>query len=63
MGYCSLLRGRALLKDMVPALGKGMVDMASAACTFAGVESVFEIQACPAPEIAAGDWAFATEEP
>lgn len=63
MGCYPLLRGRALLKDMVPSLGKGMVDMVSAACTFAGVESVFGIQACPAKEIAAGDWAFATEEP
>lgn len=46
MDYRSLLRGRALLKDMVPALRKGMVDMVSAMCTSAGVERVFEIQVC-----------------
>ena len=46
MGCYPLLRGRALLKDTVPALGNGMVDMVSAACKFAGVESVFGIQAC-----------------
>lgn len=63
MGYHSLLRDGVLLKSKGPALGKEVVDMVPAVCTFAAVESVFEIQACPAQEIAAADWAFATEEP
>lgn len=47
MDYHLLLRGMALLKSTVPALSKGQVDMVPAVCTFAAVESVFEIQACP----------------
>ena len=48
MGYHSLLRDGVLLKSKGPALGKEVVDMVPAVCTFAAVESVFEIQACPA---------------
>lgn len=55
MDYHLLLRGRALLKSTVPALDKVAVGMVPAACTFAGLESVFEIRVCPAQEIAAGD--------